>query len=116
MMPARTLLQFVLLIALIFAPICGMGGAMAMPIDVQVSGHGAMISDHGHRAETAAQPGDGSGRGADIECRMVCSAVLPPAAGLGETRVVDNVPKNPAVIRDVPGLNQAAEPRPPRLS
>jgi hypothetical protein len=120
-MPIRGLLQFVLLIALVLAPICGMSGrAMAMPTPdgAQAPQHHGIAADAEHCAEMdGQQDDDSSDRGSDTECRMMgCAGVLTPTTRLAETAFTTSSPRRMLVAVAAPGLNPGAEPPPPRLS
>ena len=117
-MPARPLLQIVLLIALLLAPICMLpsGAAMAMP-GVGTSGEmHAMTAEAGHCANMGEEGQDEQDRSADLECRTTCSGVLAQAPVLRGSLAVASVPQNMVLAVAEPGLNPAAEPPPPRLS
>jgi hypothetical protein len=116
-MSIRSLLSFFVLIALVFVPVCGMGGmGMAMPVGVQSVEHHVPSVDQTLCADMGDQPADGGETAPDVDCRIMCPAVLAPSAFIGEARAVGSAPQNMAVVTASPGLNPAAEPRPPRLS
>ena len=120
-MATRGLLQLMLLIALVLAPICGMGGgAMAMPLpdSAQTTQHHSMSAAVGHCADMGGQQDDDSSdRGSDTECRMMgCAGMLTPTTRLAETSFAASAPNSMPVSVAAPGLNPAAEPPPPRLS
>ena len=120
-MPTRALLQLVLLIALVLAPICGMSArAMAMPIPdgAQAGQHHGTSAESGHCVEMREQQeDDGSDRGSGEECRMMgCTGVLANTPPLDDKLFVMSSPKGVPVSVAALGLNPAAEPRPPRLS
>lgn len=117
----RGLLQLVLLIALVLAPVCGMGDramAMPMPDSAQATQHHALSADAGHCADMGGQQDDGSqDRGSGAECRMMgCAGLLTPTTRLAGTFFIATAPKGLLVSVSAPGLNPAAEPPPPRLS
>lgn len=117
-MPVRRLLQFFLLIALVVAPICTMGGgtAMAMPGGLNIGEHHAMTADAGHCADMSGSQDDEDDRQGDIDCLMVCTGMIAPTAAVAQSQAVASVPRNLAVASAAPGLNPGAEPPPPRLS
>lgn len=115
-MPARRLFQFILLIALMLAPICTMGGAaMAMPSAPVAGEHHGAMADASHCQGMGEQPDDEQERG-DADCRMACAGVLAQAHVVSEAVALASVPKTRAIVAAAPGLNHAAEPPPPRLS
>jgi hypothetical protein len=116
-MPIRALLQFFVVIALAFAPICGMGApAMAMPGAMQAAGHHAMATDQAHCARMGGEQQHDSGGEAGLDCAMASPAVLAAAPHVPEAPVTASVPQRAAIAVVAPGLNPAAELRPPRLS
>lgn len=117
-MTPRLLLQLVLLIALLVAPISMLGGgtAVAMP-GVGMSGQQhAMTAELGHCADLVEQGEDDQDRSADLDCRTTCSGVLAQTPVLRGSFAVASVPQNVAIAAAEPGLNPAADPPPPRLS
>ena len=117
-MTPRFLLQLVLLIALLVAPISMLGGgtAMAMP-GVGMSGQQhSMTTDVGHCADVSERNEDEQDRSADLDCRTTCSGVLAQTPVLRGSLTVASVPQNMAIAAAEPGLNPAAEPPPPRFS
>lgn len=117
-MPARNLLQFILFIALVFVPICGMGGsANAAPVGAQAAEHHASMADPGHCADMGGDNQDDRSNGdVGFDCRMACAGVLTPTPLAIETQIVVSVPQRVALVVPTHGLNPAAEPPPPRLS
>lgn len=118
-MSARSLLQFVLLIALVFAPICSMGGAaQAAPIGTQAAAtHHATMADPSHCADMGGKKQDDHSKsGAGFDCRMACAGLLARAPLVTETQVVVSVPQRALSVVPTPGRNPTAEPPPPRLS
>lgn len=120
-MPIRGLLQLILFVALVLAPICGMGGpamAMPMPEGAQASKGHDMSQGAGHCAEMDEQQDeDSSNPGSNAECRMIgCAGLLVHTPRVGEGLFLATAPMDMPAIVAAPGLNPAAEPRPPRLS
>ena len=118
-MSARSLLQFVLLIALVFAPICGMGGAAkAAPVGAPAAAeHHATMADPSHCADMGGdKQDDHSTSGAGFDCRMACAGVLAPTPLVTETETVVSVSQRVPSVVPTPGRNPTAEPPPPRLS
>jgi hypothetical protein len=117
-MLARPFLQLVLLIALLLAPVCMLGGgaAMATPAVGMSSQTHAMTADAGHCAELGERRHDKQDRSADLDCRTTCSGVLTQGPVLRVSLVIASMPQNMALAAAEPGLNPAAEPPPPRLS
>lgn len=117
-MPARSLLQFVLLIALVLAPICGMGGAAkAAPVGAQVAEHHATMAEPTHCSDMGGDTQDDHSKSdVGFDCRMACAGVLMQTPSVAETQTVVGVPQRIAIAVPTPGLNPAAEPPPPRLS
>jgi hypothetical protein len=116
-MPAR-LIQLVLLIALLFAPMCMMGSGAAWAIP-EVAGSGeqhARAATPGHCAEIGEQPEGEQDESADLDCRTTCSGVLAQMPVLRGTFPIVSMPQNVAIAAAQPGLNPAAELPPPRLS
>jgi hypothetical protein len=117
-MAIRSFLQFILLIALVFAPICGMGGAAnAAPVGAQAPEHHATVAASGHCADMGGgNQDDPSNDDIGFDCRMACAGVLTPAPVVTETQIIVGVPQRVALVVPTHGLNPAAEPPPPRLS
>ena len=117
-MPARSLLQFVLLIALAFAPICGMSGtAKAAPAGGKVAGHHAAMADSSHCADMGGgEQDDHSKTGTGFDCRMACAGVLAPTPLISETQIAASVPRRVLPVVPTLGRNPTAELPPPRLS
>ncbi|WP_167951893.1 hypothetical protein [Sphingomonas jejuensis] len=117
-MPVRSLLQFVLLIALVFAPICSMGGmANAAPIGAPTAEHHAPKADAGHCADMGGGDQDDQSNGdVGFDCRMACAGVLTPTPLVTETQIILSVPQRVTSVVPTPGRNPTAEPPPPRLS
>ena len=118
-MPARSLLQFVLLIALVFAPICGMvGAANAAPVGAQAAAeHHAAMADPSHCADRGGDKEDDRSKSeAGLDCRMACAGLLAPTPLVVETQAVVSVPQRVPFVVPTPGRNPTAETPPPRLS
>jgi hypothetical protein len=116
-MSVRSLLPFVLLIALVFAPICGMGGAAeAAAMGERGAAHHRMMADASHCADMGGGRSDESSNGVDIDCRMACAGVLSPTPLIAEAPVVVSVPRHALFVVLAPGRNPTADPPPPRLS
>lgn len=105
-----------LLVALMLAPICTMSGtAAAMPGPSAVSEHHAAMPDAGHCAEMVAPEQQEQDCG-DADCRMACAGVLAEVHVVAERASVVSAPDKAFVAARSPGLNPAAEPRPPRFA
>lgn len=114
-MPAR-ILQIMLLIALLFAPIGMVSGstAIAMPSAGSAGEHHAMTVKAEHCADMGQQPANEQDTEADLDCRATCSGVLTQLPVLRTSLAVASVPQTMAVAAAAPGISPAAEPRPPR--
>lgn len=112
------LLQFVLVITLLFAPICVMdsGAATAMHHRASSGEQQVMTADAGHCADVGDEREDEQERSADLDCRTTCSGVLAQMPILRGSLAVSSVPQNMALAAAEPGMNPAADPPPPRLS
>lgn len=121
-MPFARLLRFILLLAVLFAPVSMMNShaAMAMPgPEAPAASHLVMAqAPEGHCADTAPasedQPADDASRVKN--CAVACSCI-PPSAG----QIAGRLPFTAQVHRPGPsllmsGLAPQAEPRPPKLS
>jgi hypothetical protein len=119
MSPTR-LLRFLLVFALLFAPISMMGShaAMAMPAtptptvhhqpDMAMAGH---CADMGGQSQQDQQGSTSPG----IDCMIACSIILAAAGDMAERPPLVATPYLPLPWADHPGRNPEAEPPPPRF-
>jgi hypothetical protein len=107
-----------LLIALLFAPICMMDGgpAMAMPGFAKAGEHQKLAADSGHCAGMGEEREDGQDGSMELDCRTTCSGVLAQVPVLHGSPAALRERPEAAFIPAEPGMNPAAEPRPPQLS
>lgn len=121
-MPLARLLRFILLLAVLFAPVSMMNShaATAMPgAEAPATSHHLMAqAPEGHCADTAPasedQPADDASRVKN--CAIACSCI-PPAAGQIAARLPFTAPVHrpgPSLI--MTGLTPQAEPRPPKFA
>ena len=75
-----------------------------------------MVATSGHCAGMAGQREGEQDRSGDLDCRTTCSGVLAQTPDLCGTLLVASAPQNMALAAAEPGMNPAAEPRPPRIS
>lgn len=122
-MPIASLLRFLLLLAVLLAPISMMSShaVMAMPAAgaAPMAGHDVAPAD-GHCADmapaTQGEPADDATPAAENHCTIACSCI-PPAAG----QVAAQAPIVVEAARSAPpllmtGLTPQAEPRPPKIA
>jgi hypothetical protein len=114
-MPAR-LLQIMLLIALLFAPICMSGGGAAIAAPDSGNAGEQQAPHAGHCAEMGEEGEDEQDGDVDLDCRTTCSGVLAQVPVLHGSPADVRERLKAAPVSAAPGMNPAAEPRPPQLS
>ncbi len=112
-MPGLRLLRFLMVVALIFAPLAMIGGhaAMAAPATVAAGDHHASKAGSGHCSDVGQEEPQAS-----IDCMVACAGMLPSTPAVATAPLALKSPDRPAIGVDQNGLSPAAEPRPPRLS
>lgn len=123
-MPVASILRFLLLLAVLLAPISMMSSHAAMALPAEEAGamghHEMSPAPGGHCADMAPasedEPADGASPVKNIDCTIACSCV-PPAAG----QIAQRPPYTPGVERPglaalLVGVSPEAEPRPPQSS
>ena len=124
LMPITRLLQLVLLLAVMLAPLSMMSAhaamAMAAPTAAATADHDMAEAPGGHCAEAARASGQAPDGGdaptKSADCAIACSCVPPAAGQVAEQADFTARPHPPGRFPLPAGLSPEAEPRPPQLS